>query len=50
MDFGLKEFGFQGTENQLARYRRYVYEKVGIVSEQKLAATENKEQKVRSKN
>ncbi len=33
MDFGLREFALKGAKTRLAHYRRFVYEKGGLVKE-----------------
>jgi hypothetical protein len=33
LDFGLREFGLKGYRQRLAHYRRFVYEKGGLLSE-----------------
>jgi len=35
LDFGLKEFGFKKPEERLSHYRRFLYEKGGIVDLEK---------------
>jgi hypothetical protein len=34
MDFGLREFGLKGYRERLAHYRRFVYEKGGLLAEE----------------
>lgn len=33
LDFGLREFGLKSTRERLAHYRRFVYEKAGLIPE-----------------
>ncbi len=33
MDFGLREFAIKGAKDRLAHYRRFVYEKGGLIKE-----------------